>query len=86
MSIPRSAFRSLRCFVRIDSIALVAVAARLLSLASASGPTIFKRPNISQHGGVTFGMGKCGLVTFCNSKRWTKEVAEGVQFTVENGY
>ena len=27
-----------------------------------------------------------GPVTFCNSKRWTKEAAEGVQFTVGNGY
>ena len=33
-----------------------------------------------------FSMGKRGLATVCNSKRWTKEAAEGVQFTVGNGY
>ena len=31
-------------------------------------------------------MAKWGLVTFFNSKRWTKEAAEGAQFTVGNGY
>jgi hypothetical protein len=31
-------------------------------------------------------MGKRGLVTFLHSERWTKEAAEGVQFTVGNGY
>jgi hypothetical protein len=31
-------------------------------------------------------MGKWGPVTFCNSKRWTKEAAQGVHFTVGNGY
>ena len=30
-------------------------------------------------------MVKRGLVTFLHSGRWTKEVAEGVQFTVGNG-
>jgi hypothetical protein len=33
-----------------------------------------------------FSMGKWGLVNFCNSKRWTKQAAEGAQFTVGNGY
>ena len=36
-------------------------------------------------GNVTVRMEKRGLVTFC-SKRWTKEVAEDVKFTVGNGY
>jgi hypothetical protein len=30
-------------------------------------------------------MGKRGLVTLLHSERWTKEAAEGVQFTVGNG-
>ena len=34
----------------------------------------------------TFSMGKWGPATFCNGRRWIKEAAEDVQFTVRNGY